>query len=47
MAVRLHSVNTNNKNTPNMIARWETRNSWTLLKRTLEKMSVTSWAGLN
>jgi hypothetical protein len=30
-----------------MIARWETRNSWTVLKLTLEKLSATSWAGLN
>jgi hypothetical protein len=30
-----------------MIARWETRSSWTILKWTLENLSVTSWAGLN
>jgi len=26
---------------------WEIRNSWRILKWTLEKVSVTSWAGLN
>jgi len=29
------------------MARWEIRNNWTILKWTLEKVSVTSWAGLN